>query len=125
MIDRKAVTGTVPCRLSGARFPIPIARSGLWLPVSCEDRCRPIQPEAARAQVLASLASVDAVVLFEEDTPMSLIETARPDVLIKGADYSLDEVVGGEFVRSYGGTVLLAEIAEGYSTTKTIAKMAR
>ena len=86
---------------------------------------RPIQPESARAQVLASLASVDLVVVFADDTPMALLEALRPDVLVKGADYSLDEVVGGDFVRGYGGTVLLADIAEGYSTTKTIAKMAR
>ncbi|MFP6744006.1 MAG: D-glycero-beta-D-manno-heptose 1-phosphate adenylyltransferase, partial [Alphaproteobacteria bacterium] len=86
---------------------------------------RPIQPEAARAQVLASLASVDLVVVYGEDTPTALLETLRPDVLIKGADYSLDQVVGAELVQSYGGTVLLADIAEGYSTTKTIQKMAQ
>lgn len=84
---------------------------------------RPIQPEQARAQVLASLACVDAVVLFEEDTPMGVIEAIRPDVLVKGADYSPDEVVGGKFVESYGGSLLLATIADGYSTTRTVEKM--
>ncbi len=84
---------------------------------------RPIQPEQARAQVLASLACVDAVVLFEEDTPMGVIEAIRPDVLVKGADYSPDEVVGGDFVENCGGSVLLATIAEGYSTTRTVDKM--
>lgn len=84
---------------------------------------RPIQPEQARAHVLASLASVDAVVLFEDDTPMAVIEAIRPDVLIKGADYSLDQVVGGDVVESYGGSVLLAAIADGYSTTGTIEKL--
>lgn len=86
---------------------------------------RPIQPAPARAQVLASLASVDLVVVYDEDTPMALLETLRPDVLIKGADYSLDQVVGADLVQSDGGTVLLADIAEGYSTTTTIQKMAQ
>ncbi|MFP6743493.1 MAG: D-glycero-beta-D-manno-heptose 1-phosphate adenylyltransferase, partial [Alphaproteobacteria bacterium] len=84
---------------------------------------RPIQPESARAQVLASLASIDLVVVYDEDTPMTLLEALRPDVLIKGADYSLDQVVGADLVQGYGGTVLLADIAEGYSTTTTIRKM--
>jgi D-beta-D-heptose 7-phosphate kinase/D-beta-D-heptose 1-phosphate adenosyltransferase len=86
---------------------------------------RPVQNEAARAAVLASLASVDLVVLFEEDTPRELIAELRPDVLVKGADYRIDQVVGGDLVQSYGGTVLLAELAPGFSTTATIARMAR
>ncbi len=86
---------------------------------------RPIQLEGARAQVLASLTSVDLVVVFDEDTPMALIEAIRPEALVKGADYRLEEVVGGDFVKGYGGKVLLAEITEGYSTTGTIRKMAR
>ena len=84
---------------------------------------RPIQAEAARAQVLASLACVDGVVLFDEDTPMAIIEAVRPDVLVKGADYSREDVVGGDYVESYGGTVLLAAITEGYSTTSTVEKI--
>ncbi len=84
---------------------------------------RPIQPEQARAQVLASLACVDALVLFEEDTPMAIIEATRPEVLVKGADYSRDQVVGGDYVEGYGGSVVLATIAEGYSTTGTVEKM--
>ena len=84
---------------------------------------RPIQPESARAQVLASLACVDAVVVFEEDTPMAIIEATRPEVLVKGADYSRDQVVGGDYVEGYGGSVVLATIAEGYSTTGTVEKM--
>ena len=83
---------------------------------------RPVQSEEARAAVLASLASVDLVVLFEEDTPLKLIEAIRPELLVKGADYSRDEVVGGEFVESYGGKVLLADILPGHSTTATIAR---
>jgi len=85
---------------------------------------RPVQSEASRAAVLASLAAVDRVVVFHEDTPMALIEALRPDVLVKGADYSLDQVVGGEAVRSWGGKVVLAEVLEGHSTTDTIKRMA-
>ncbi len=84
---------------------------------------RPIQDEAARAAVLASIASVDRVVLFDEDTPLRLIERIRPDVLVKGADYTIEEVVGAPFVRSYGGSVVLAEIRRGFSTTSTIERM--
>lgn len=85
---------------------------------------RPVQNEASRAAVMASLASVDLVVLFSEDTPVKLIEALRPDVLAKGADYKIDEVVGGAFVQSYGGEVLLVELEEGHSTTGTIERMA-
>jgi D-beta-D-heptose 7-phosphate kinase/D-beta-D-heptose 1-phosphate adenosyltransferase len=84
---------------------------------------RPVQPETARAQVLASLASVDLVVAFEEDTPIALIEAVRPDLLVKGADYRVEEVVGGAFVESYGGKVLLATLEPGHSTTATIRRL--
>jgi len=84
---------------------------------------RPIQLESARADVLASLEMVDGITVFDEDTPEALIELLRPDVLVKGADYSLDEVVGGEFVKSYGGNVVLAAIEPNFSTTDTIARM--
>jgi D-beta-D-heptose 7-phosphate kinase/D-beta-D-heptose 1-phosphate adenosyltransferase len=77
----------------------------------------------SRALVLAGLGSVDLVVPFEEDTPLRLIEVARPDVLIKGADYAETEVVGHELVKGWGGEVKLAAIVEGYSTTAAIAKM--
>jgi D-beta-D-heptose 7-phosphate kinase/D-beta-D-heptose 1-phosphate adenosyltransferase len=83
----------------------------------------PVQPEAARAAVLASFACVDEVCLFEEDTPEALIEAIRPDVLVKGADYTLDKVVGADLVRSWGGEVRLAELVEGQSTTATIRRM--
>ena len=86
---------------------------------------RPVQNEQARAAVLASLASVDMVVLFEEDTPLSLIGELRPDILVKGADYRLDQVVGGDIVQSYGGKVVLADLLPGHSTTATIARLAR
>jgi len=86
---------------------------------------RPIQSEMARAIVLASLASVDMVVLFDEETPITLIEAIRPDVLVKGADYTVEKVVGHEIVQSYGGRILLASLEDGFSTTNTIARIAR
>ncbi|MBL8660148.1 MAG: D-glycero-beta-D-manno-heptose 1-phosphate adenylyltransferase [Rhodospirillales bacterium] len=85
---------------------------------------RPVQSETARAAVLASLAGVDLVVTFAEDTPLRLIEALRPDVLVKGADYRRDEVVGADLVAGWGGTVLLARIEPGHSTTATIARIA-
>lgn len=85
---------------------------------------RPVQNEDARAAVLGSLSNVDMVVIFDQDTPMELLETLRPDLLVKGSDYTIDKVVGAEFVQSYGGSVFLADIQDGFSTTKTIQKMA-
>ena len=84
---------------------------------------RPIQNEVARATVLASLADVDMVTLFDEDTPLSLIETLRPDVLVKGADYTKDKVVGAKEVESWGGRVLLADLVAGQSTTAMVGRM--
>lgn len=84
---------------------------------------RPVQPEQARATVLASLAAVDAVVPFDQDTPLDLIEALRPDVLVKGADYTVETVVGADLVQGYGGKVLLAELLDGFSTTGTIARI--
>jgi D-beta-D-heptose 7-phosphate kinase/D-beta-D-heptose 1-phosphate adenosyltransferase len=84
---------------------------------------RPVQNEAARAAVLSSLASVDLVVIFDEETPIGLIEAIRPDVLVKGADYALDQVVGADLVRSRGGEVRLAALVQGHSTTATIRRM--
>lgn len=86
---------------------------------------RPIQPETARAIVLSSLSTVDLVVIFTEDTPQAMIEAIRPDVLVKGADYRLEEVVGGDFVLANGGEVLLAELSEGHSTTGTLERIVR
>lgn len=85
---------------------------------------RPVQSEAARAAVLASLASVDLVTPFAEDTPLRLIEALRPDVLVKGADYRRDQVVGADLVVGWGGSVVLADLAPGHSTTATIARIA-
>ncbi|WP_334163087.1 D-glycero-beta-D-manno-heptose 1-phosphate adenylyltransferase [Phenylobacterium sp.] len=86
---------------------------------------RPVNDLESRAIVLAGLGSVDLVVPFEESTPLKLIEAARPDVLVKGADYSEEQVVGGDLVKSWGGEVKLAEIVEGYSTTAAISRMTR
>lgn len=84
---------------------------------------RPIQPEAARATVLAALGHVDMVVVFGEDTPLEIIKTLQPDVLIKGADYTKDQVVGAAEVEALGGKVVLAKLVDGQSTTRTIEKM--
>jgi D-beta-D-heptose 7-phosphate kinase/D-beta-D-heptose 1-phosphate adenosyltransferase len=84
---------------------------------------RPLQNETARATVMASLAPVDLVVLFEEDTPLELIRALHPDVLVKGADYRIDEVVGADLVQGWGGTVLLVELEQGHSTSDTIRRM--
>ena len=85
---------------------------------------RPVIQEADRARVMAALESVDAVVLFDEDTPLDLIRAIKPDVLAKGSDYSEDQVVGGTDVKSWGGRVALVELVPGRSTTKIIGKLA-
>jgi D-beta-D-heptose 7-phosphate kinase/D-beta-D-heptose 1-phosphate adenosyltransferase len=84
---------------------------------------RPVQSEAARATVLASLSAVDLVVLFDEDTPLALIEAFHPDVLVKGADYTVETVVGADIVLGYGGKVVLADLKAGQSTTALIGRM--
>ena len=84
---------------------------------------RPAQPEAARAAVLASLSSVDLVCVFGSDTPAALIEALRPEVLVKGADYEADAVVGADLVKSWGGRVFLAELLPGHATTGSIARL--
>lgn len=81
---------------------------------------RPIQKERDRAAVLLALRSVDYVVLFSTDTPADLIRQVRPDVLVKGADYKLSEIVGAEFVRSYGGKVRRVRMTPGRSTSKIL-----
>jgi D-beta-D-heptose 7-phosphate kinase/D-beta-D-heptose 1-phosphate adenosyltransferase len=84
---------------------------------------RPVNGLEARAMVLAGLSAVDLVAPFEEETPIRLIEAARPDVLVKGADYSLDGVVGRDAVESWGGEVRLADFLQGHSTTATIGRL--
>jgi len=84
---------------------------------------RPVQSEAARAAVLGALVAVDLIVLFSDETPIQLIEVLRPNVLVKGADYTIDTVVGADIVHGYGGRVVLADLVDGHSTTNTIERM--
>lgn len=84
---------------------------------------RPVIHEQDRARVLAALESVDAVVLFDEDTPLSLIEAIRPDILVKGSDYTEDQVVGGKEVKSWGGRVALIDVVPGRSTSNILRKL--
>ena len=84
---------------------------------------RPIVPQEMRAKVLSSLKPVDYVVIFEEDTPLRLIETIRPDVLVKGGDWELEKVVGREFVESYGGEVRTIPFEYEVSTSKIIERI--
>ena len=86
---------------------------------------RPVHSESVRGAVLSSLADVDMVVIFEADTPRELIAALKPDVLVKGADYRKEEVVGADIVEAYGGKVVLADLVPGHSTTATIKRMAR
>lgn len=81
---------------------------------------RPLNDEDARSKMMAALHFVDAVILFGEDTPIELITAIKPDVLAKGADYTIETVVGHEVVQEYGGEVKLIEFIEGYSTTRLI-----
>ena len=84
---------------------------------------RPINDEETRALLLAELMVTDAVIVFEEDTPLQLIQTLMPDVLIKGGDYTIYQIAGAKEVIENGGKVILAQIVDGISTTKTIEKM--
>jgi D-beta-D-heptose 7-phosphate kinase/D-beta-D-heptose 1-phosphate adenosyltransferase len=84
---------------------------------------RPVQNEAARSAVMASLASVDLVVIFGEDTPYELIKRLHPDVMVKGADYTIEDVVGADLVLGWGGEVVLADLKAGHSTTATIDRL--
>ncbi len=81
---------------------------------------RPVQDERARAEVLAALEAVDLVVIFEEDTPINLITQIKPSVLVKGGDYTRDQVVGHEVVEAHGGEVLLVDVLPGFSTTSLV-----
>jgi D-beta-D-heptose 7-phosphate kinase/D-beta-D-heptose 1-phosphate adenosyltransferase len=83
---------------------------------------RPVQDERARAEVLAALEAVDLVVVFEDDTPINLIEQVRPSVLVKGGDYTREQVVGHQVVEANGGEVLLVDILKGFSTTSLVQR---
>lgn len=84
---------------------------------------RPITPEAERAEILAALASVDGVVIFDEDTPHSVISRLQPDILVKGADWRADRIVGRDIVEGRGGRVVRIPLAPGYSTTAILARI--
>jgi rfaE bifunctional protein nucleotidyltransferase chain/domain len=84
---------------------------------------RPVRSAPERCYVLAALAMVDAVVVFEQDTPLELITALRPDVLVKGGDYSESSIVGARDVRSWGGTVAIIPLTPGHSTTSTIERL--
>lgn len=84
---------------------------------------RPVQDEMSRAHLLASLFFVDAVVIFNEETPYELIKTLQPDVLVKGSDYSIDKIVGADIVLERGGKVETMDFVEGYSTSSIIKKI--
>ncbi len=83
---------------------------------------RPVQNESDRAEVLAALECVDYSVLFSQDTPYELIKTVRPDILVKGGDWTMSQIVGGDIVQAYGGQVLSLHFVEGKSTTNLINK---
>lgn len=86
---------------------------------------RPITPDAERAEILAALAVVDAVVIFDEDTPHAIVSAVQPDVLVKGADWGADNIVGRDVVEARGGRVVRVTLSPGYSTTSILARARR
>lgn len=84
---------------------------------------RPVVNQEARARLMAALSFVDTVILFDEPTPLQLIEALKPDILVKGDDYSIETIVGADFVIANGGDVKTIALVEGYSTTKLIEKI--
>ena len=84
---------------------------------------RPVNPESERAEVLSALACVDAVVVFDEDTPHEIIKAVQPDILVKGADWGENAIVGRDIVEARGGKVIRVTLAEGYSTSRLIEKI--
>ncbi len=84
---------------------------------------RPVYDERARAWMLGALECVDAVVMFDEDTPLELVRALEPDVIVKGGDYAPDAVVGAQDVVARGGRVVIVPLTPGHSTTQTIARM--
>jgi D-beta-D-heptose 7-phosphate kinase/D-beta-D-heptose 1-phosphate adenosyltransferase len=85
--------------------------------------CRPITPEHERAEIIAALRTVDAVIVFDEETPRALIDAVQPDVLVKGADWGHDAIVGRDIVEARGGNVVRIELATGFSSTRVIEKV--
>jgi len=86
---------------------------------------RPLNPERERAEVLAALEAVDAVVVFDEDTPHDIIAAIQPDVLVKGADWAADRVVGRDIVEAHGGRVVRIPLASGFSTSAIVERIRR
>lgn len=86
-------------------------------------RGRPVNGEAARARVLAGFAAVDCVVLFDTETPLELIQSLAPDVLVKGADYSREAIVGGDWIESKGGRVVRVPLVAGFSTSSILERL--
>ena len=84
---------------------------------------RPIQKANARATILLALQDVDVVIIFDEETPIKLIESIKPDVLVKGGDYKIDAIVGAEFINQNGGRVVLSNYKNGHSTSELIKKI--
>jgi D-glycero-beta-D-manno-heptose 1-phosphate adenylyltransferase len=84
---------------------------------------RPVNPASARARILAGFAAVDCVVLFDDDTPLELIQRLCPDVLVKGADYPRDSIVGADWMEARGGRVVRVPIVTGYSTTSIVERL--
>ena len=84
---------------------------------------RPVSGEAARARVLAGLAAVDCVVIFDEDTPLAIIQALEPEVLVKGADYSREDIVGADWVEARGGRVVRVALLAGYSTSALVERL--
>ncbi|MGB3869077.1 MAG: D-glycero-beta-D-manno-heptose 1-phosphate adenylyltransferase [Flavobacteriales bacterium] len=84
---------------------------------------RPLNRQDDRAQVLTALRCVDAVVIFDQDTPLELIQAIHPDVLVKGGDWTVDKIVGGEYVKKYGGEVHSLPLVEGLSTTSLVDRI--
>lgn len=84
---------------------------------------RPINPEQERAEVLAGLSSVDAVVLFDDDTPAEIIRALQPDILVKGADWPADQIVGRDTVEARGGRVVRVTVEQGYSTSALVERI--
>ena len=84
---------------------------------------RPVAGQEARARVLAGLAAVDCVVLFDEDTPQALIEALAPDVLVKGADYSREAIVGADWIEARGGRVVRVPLLPGFSTSSLVERL--
>ena len=86
---------------------------------------RPVNNEHSRATILASLLMVDAVIIFEEDTPLELIKTILPDVLVKGGDYKVEDIAGAKEVIANGGRIVINPVLEGFSTTSILLKLSK